>query len=429
MRPQQLALLLSLCVAACARVPTTAVGNRADARSTLGWSEVLRLRAARDYFTLRDRLEASAASEEAPTRFGRALVQHAFNASAASNATIAALLADGRLPDTLATELRRVQLANYLRLFAYEAGLAAADTLLSDTTRLDRAALQDLRNTRRLFRALANVPAQTADLGGPSTLRMQRGRIPVRVNDSLRNYVFDTGANLSTIMRSEATALGLHIYPASLDVGTSTDRRVVADLGVADHLTLGRAQFHHVVFLVLDDSLLTFSGGFRIPGIVGFPVIAQLGEVQFGPGGGMVIPERPAVRTERNLALDELTLLTRAGWEGAPLLCRLDTGAGRTQFYEPFYRRFRARLDETTSPATRRTGGAGGVRELSVRVLLQVRLALGETIATLDSADIFTQSIVRDATQNYLDCNVGHDVLDAFPHYTINFRDMAFLLR
>jgi hypothetical protein len=31
--------------------------------------------------------------------------------------------------------------------------------------------------------------------------------------------------------------------------------------------------------------------------------------------------------------------------------------------------------------------------------------------------------------QNYLDCNIGRDVLDQFTEYIINFRDMSFLLR
>jgi hypothetical protein len=54
---------------------------------------------------------------------------------------------------------------------------------------------------------------------------------------------------------------------------------------------------------------------------------------------------------------------------------------------------------------------------------------VGDTVASLDSVDVLTQSIVRDQAENFLDCNLGHDVLDAFPSYVINFRDMAFPLR
>jgi hypothetical protein len=67
--------------------------------------------------------------------------------------------------------------------------------------------------------------------------------------------------------------------------------------------------------------------------------------------------------------------------------------------------------------------------EIAVRVLPGVRLAVGDAVAALDSVDVLPESIVRDQAENFLDCNLGHDVLDAFASYVINFRDMAFLLR
>ena len=98
--------------------------------------------------------------------------------------------------------------------------------------------------------------------------------------------------------------------------------------------------YRQVVFLVLDDSLLTFPGGFQIPGLIGFPVIEQMIEVRFSRDGQLSVPETAPPRAQRNLALDELTPLVRIRAHDAPLLCRLDTGAGTTEFYEPFYRRF-----------------------------------------------------------------------------------------
>jgi predicted aspartyl protease len=390
---------------------------------------VVRLRASRDYFALRERAERTAGARTPAARYARALVQHAFNEPAASNATVVALLADAALPDSVAADLRKIRVANHLRLFEYAAGLAAVDALLADTTTADTAGRRDVRNTRRIFQALTAVPRQMAESRGPTELRLRDGRVPVKVNDSTRHYVFDTGANLSTIMRSEARAVGLRIIPAGLDVGTSTDQRVVADVGVAARLVIGQVHFRHVVFLVLDDALLTFSDGYRIPGIVGFPVIEQMGEVRLGAGGELSVPAVVPRRAQRNLAFHELTPLTRVGWGNVPLLCRLDTGASRTQLYEPFYRRARAHVNAVARPTTRRMGGAGGERELAVRVLPDVRLAVGDTVATLDSADVLPQSIVRDASENYLDCNLGHDVLDAFRSYVLNFRDMAFVLR
>ena len=425
------AIVLAGIIAACARTTPSSTKPLPRARASLSWNEVLELQQRRDYFTLRDRLASTDSGESLPARYARALVEHAFNTPAASNRTITSLVSDPSLAPALVVQLRKIELANDVRLYAYAAGLATADVLLRDTTSVPPADLRDIRNTRELVRALATVPPQVVTIRGPSTIHLREGRATVQIGDSSRDYAFDTGANLSTIMRSEATALGLRFFPSALDVGTSTDRHVTADLAVADRLVLGNAEYRHVVFLVLDDSLLTFPGGFRIPGLIGFPVIAQLGEVQFSKGE-VTIPAMPTIRYERNLELDELTPLTRVRWmtstDSSELLCRLDTGADRTQFYEPFFRRFQKRLEHAPE-RTRHSGGAGGVRDLPARLLSQVRLALGDTVVTLDSSDVLTRSITRDSTENYLDCNIGHDVFDQFSRTIVDFRDMAFLLR
>lgn len=429
MHLRPLAVLLSLSVAACSQRAVSAPAVAAGVRNGLTWEEVLRLTSARDYFTLRHRLAGPEAEEAPPARFARALVQHAFNAPAASNTTISALLSNASLPDSLSADLRQIQLANHLRLFEYAAGLAAADALLTDTASLSPAELRDVRNMRRVFRALAAVPPQTSDVRGPTMLRLERGHVPVQVNDSTKQYGIDTGANLSVVMRSEAEALGLRILPAGLDVGTSTDQRILADLGVADRLTIGEVHYRDVVFLVLDDELLTFPDGSRIRGIIGFPVIEGMGEIQMSAAGELFIPEVIPDRPQRNLALHELTPLIPVRWGGELLLCRLDTGAGTTQLYEPFYRRFRERIDAATEVTTRPWGGVGGIRELPVRTLPDVELALGDTVVVVDSVDVLPQSIVRSEAENYLDCNIGRDILDSFSKYVLNFRNMAFLLR
>ena len=110
-------------------------------------------------------------------------------------------------------------------------------------------------------------------------------------------------------------------------------------------------------------------------------------------------------------------------------LCRLDTGAGRTQVYEPFYRRYRPAIDSASDTATRKMGSAGGVELTAVRVAHNVRLAVGDTAASLPTLDVLVNSIARDESSNYLDCNLGHDVFDQFGETIVNFRDTAFLLR
>jgi aspartyl protease len=251
----------------------------------------------------------------------------------------------------------------------------------------------------------------------------------VQINDSSRSYIFDTGANFSTIMRSEAGAVGLRILPAGIEVGTSTDKKVTADLAIADRLTIGGMHLRNVVFLVLDDKLLTFAGGFRIPGIVGFPVIEQMGEFEIDHRSVLKIPLSPPRRTERNLALENLTPLTQVAWQGKTLLCSFDTGAQNTAVYETFYRRFQPAVDASSTASVRKMGGAGGILEVPVRVFTKQRFSLGDTTMVLDSVDVLTRSIAHGADDDYRDCNLGHDILDKFSGFILNFRDMAFVLR
>jgi predicted aspartyl protease len=420
------ALWAALAAAPCIAQPAPRwIAPAAD----LTLQEVARLERARDYFALRERIRQLSDSNSVASLFARALVEHAMNRPAASNEVIARLLRLPGLGDSLAAVVRGLEMDNHLRLFAYPAGLAAAAAVLATPAQLDSEVVRDTRNTERIFRALVLVPPQSVRTTGPTRLTLAEGRIPVSVNDSSRRYVFDTGANLSTIMRSEAQALGLRILPVGIDVGSSTDRRVTADLAVADRLSIGAMEFRNVVFLVLDDELLTFPGGFRIPGIVGFPVIEQMGEVHLRGTTELYVPAAPPRRTQQNLALAGLALLTPVQWERRALLCGLDTGADRTLVYEHFYRTHRTWVDERSRPAERRIGGAGGVRATPVRVLTDVRLATGDSATTLKTLDVLLQRIVVNDREDYVDCNLGHDVFDSVSETIVNFRDMAFVLR
>jgi hypothetical protein len=111
------------------------------------------------------------------------------------------------------------------------------------------------------------------------------------------------------------------------------------------------------------------------------------------------------------------------------LTCRLDTGAGSTQLYQPYYQRAKAYVDAATTATTRQMGGVGGIRDVRVRALPNVMFAIGDTTVSLKSVDVVLDVLTANARDNYLDCNVGHDMFDQFGEVVFNFRDMAFVLR
>lgn len=417
--PPYLALAV---LAACA--PATRPSHPVSADS------VRELLETRDYFRLRaleDRLP------DAPVALlARARTEAAFNDPAGSNRTIRDALAVP-LPDSLRFHLLSLEAGNHLRLHRYADAHAAALRALEVRAAADTAEADQLENLTRVFAALRSVPPQTVAHGGAVRLRLDAGELPlamlpVTVNDSSRSYVLDTGANLSTLMRSEAEALGLEIRPAGFVVGTGTEHKVTADVAVADRVRVGGVEVRNVVFLVMDDESLTFPGGIRVRGIVGFPVLEALGELRLQGRRLLEVPAEVPRRRNANLALEGLTPITSVAWEGERFVCELDSGANASRFFEPFFRRFRKRIEATAQPDSARYAGAGGAQVFHGYRLSRARLAVGDTTVALDSAFVHSRPSANPGENAFPACRLGQDVLAAYGGYVLNFRDMAFLL-
>lgn len=395
------------------------------------FAELVRLYEARDYFALRERLAAVRRDESPGLRVLRAAVTHAFNDPARSNAMLDSALAEGRsLSDSLRYDARRIRLRNLLRLGRYPEARRASEALLaSPPAFVDSSQVQDFRNMRRFTGALVDIAPQRVVHRTDTGLRLrERGQIRVSIGDSVREYAIDTGANFSALIRSEAEALGLDVRPADVEVGTSTDIRVRADVAVADRVRLGEIELRDVVFLVFPDEVFTFPD-FVIRGIIGFPVVEALGELRLRQDGTIEIPRNVPAREIRNLALHQLMPLVQVGYGEDDLVCRFDTGADRTVFYEPFYRQYEAWVEAMGTPDTSRTGGAGGIRKLPGYRLDRVTLRVGGKTVALADIHVHTRVLVQRESENDLDCNLGWDVLSRFDGYVLNFRSMSLLLR
>lgn len=410
------------------------VGQEAEApsgeRRSSNLDELGRLYAARDYFGLRERLGEPEPDEPPELVVLRAGVAHAFNEPARSNTLLRRVLSAARsLPDSLLYEARRISFRNSMRLHRYREATETLEELLSDLpTFVDSTRVRDFRNMRRFSNALRDVEPQHIIRRADTRLELVgRGHVPVTVDGSARDYPLDTGANLSVLIRSEAEALGLEVREAGVEVGTSTDLRVTADVAIADRLEVGHLELRNVAFLVVPDEVLTFPG-LVIRGVLGFPIAEALGELRFADGAIEVPGEVPA-REVRNLALHQLTPLIRVGYEGSDLICRFDTGANRTAFYEPFFERYEARIRGMGTPDTLRTGGAGGVRDLPGYRLEKATLRVAGESVSLTDVHVHTRVLEASEEDNVLHCNLGQDVLTRFDGYVLNFRSMSLFLR
>ena len=381
-----------------------------------------------DFFELRDRLAGLDEFAGTPThRFYSALLDHGFNRLEASSRKLEALLSDGQLDPELHGRALTLARDNYFRLHRYAeaAGMArqALELLTED--------VEDNLNTLLMLEALSDVPPQQVMIGGSSLIKLDTDaregtRIPVSIEGQERNYLFDTGANFSVLMRSEAEVLGLEIRTVGISVGNSSGGEVQADLAVADRVTIGNIEYRYVVFLVFPDELLSFPVGFELRGIVGFPVMEAMGEVRFRRET-IEIPADPPPRAVQNLFFEQLEPLIRVGYGNDTLLCRFDTGANVTVFYEPFYRRYRRVVEAAGEKNTVTTAGVGQQRRIETYTLPEIELQVGGAAVTLQRPDVYTTRL-GDEKDNYLDCNLGQDVLRHFAEYVINFRSMSLIL-
>lgn len=382
----------------------------------------------KDYFGLRDYLQDTLLANSPYLLFYKAAVERAFNHPGKSNFYIDKMLnQNGSIPDSLVVDSWMMKMDNHLRNHSYARAFHAADTLLSFKHISDERE-KDIRNTRLIAKALYNVSPQEVIKHGDTILNLKGTHLDLKINGHKRDYAYDTGANYSILMQSEAEKLDIRIFKTGIDVGTSTGKTVKGHMGVADSLVIGNVSYSNVVFLVFPDEALTFPGGFQLRGIIGFPVLEALGELQFRDGT-IFIPEHVPDRKIHNMALQNLTPLIEFRYKGENLIGRFDSGASRTVFYESFYRRFIADSLDTTLTDTVRAGGVGGVVKHPVIWLENVNIAMLGTSITLDSTYVHTAKLNSSTSSQYLYANIGLDIIQDFGSYILNFRDMSLVVQ
>jgi hypothetical protein len=187
----------------------------------------------------------------------------------------------------------------------------------------------------------------------------------VEVNSQRGEWIFDSGANYSTVTESEARRMGLAVRDV---LGYSRDffgAKHPTRLAVAGELRFGSARLHNVIFLVLaDQSLFVPPLKYQIHGILGLPVMRSLecvgvsaeGAVTFGKGA-------PAARVPANLFLDGLNAIMQVGHSGHNVQMMLDTGAAATVLYPSILDAFAPwehdQLKGARAAASAGTGGSG----------------------------------------------------------------------
>ncbi|UII19926.1 retropepsin-like aspartic protease [Fulvivirga ligni] len=333
-----------------------------------------------------------------------------------------------KLNDSTLIELYNIKANNHLRAYEYEKAASSYSTILTKYSHgLDSAEIADYENSKALFGALNKVNAQKMHLNKNTTIPGKRNQfthlmVPIRAGGINDEFIFDTGANLSTIARSIADTLGFKIIEASIQVGSSTEHMVQSELAVADTLYLGDILFENVVFLVLPDEQLSFpSINYEIHGIIGFPVIYQMGEVRLSNDGSIFIPAHPVKKELNNLFMSGLTPITKLITPDDTLLCNFDTGATSTDLSVQYYQRHKQNIEQVGELKKRQMGGAGGMTESEQYIIPDFKYTLGSKSGTIDSVAVHTMELKF--MEGY-DANIGQDIITQYDQLILNFKDM-----
>jgi predicted aspartyl protease len=71
------------------------------------------------------------------------------------------------------------------------------------------------------------------------------------------DFIFDTGANFSTVTETTAKRLNMRIMDtATIEVGSITSHKVRSKIGVCPEFNLGNIKVENAVFLVFPDEAL-----------------------------------------------------------------------------------------------------------------------------------------------------------------------------
>ncbi len=311
---------------------------------------------------------------------------------------------------------------------AYQYG-AAADTYRDIIDcygcAVDSSDLADYHNSLQLYGALADVPPQVVHKPGDVTIASCQNEfshlmLPVRCGGCDDRFIFDTGANLSTIARSVALGMGLALIDSDVNVGSSTDIEVTSQLALADSIIVGGILFEHVVFLVLADEMLSFpSIGYEIHGIIGFPVISQMEEIRMNADGTIFTPLVSADRGYGNLHFDGLNMIVTLLHGDDTLQFFLDTGANVSQLSKKYYDAHKEEIKANATLQHSHRGGAGGMVDVDEYVLGNFTYTVGSQSNVLEQI-----SVSLEEKHSQYDGVMGQDIFGQFSTMILNFKDM-----
>lgn len=386
----------------------------------------------KEFFRLEKLLDQHS-SDLSPARrlYFAAILDNVFNRNALCTARIDSFMSamPAGFPDSLTANLLQYQTDSYFKTGQYALAAGVDSLLIRQYPKMvDSATLADIKNSLLIHHALSDIHPQEVVLGSGAAVAWRRNsigllEIPLQWDSQAVSTVFDTRANISSITQTYAQKLHLHLLDVTYNESAGlTGLQFKVGLGVADSLFIGGVLVRHAVFQVMPDSVFYIAPlHIQLNVVLGFPVIAQLQEIQFYTDGRMMIPSTLTAKALHNMALDGLDPVLYLATGGDTLLYHFDTGAGTTLLYATYFNTYHSAVLKSAIPRKTMLGGAGGTKTSDTYILPSFRLGIANKTVTLDSIAVLTQKI-NPGERFY--GNVGQDFMRQFKEFTLNFRDM-----
>lgn len=355
----------------------------------------------------------------------QAKINNAFNKNENSQKNITYVFKNhSSLEDSILVDLYKTKIDNEFKRYQYKSAKESLEKLLKNfKAYFTEDEITDLKNQLKIYSALENIPPQKIDKFKDLSIVMSKdvaglNNLPVSTALDISNFIFDTGANLSVISKTTSQKLGVDILPNSdIEVDALTGNTVFAQLGWVKELKIEHITLQNVIFLVFQDKDLAFpSINYQINGILGYPVIAALGEVHLGKDSSFKVPEiTPTNGRYRNLALDELTPIVKID----TMLYTFDTGASTTMLYPVYFQKNKDFIEENYEEKTIQLGGAGGSKSYQA-------YTIEHTINEFDKIVELNVTLLKDKEQSHkrIMGNLGQDYLGQFENMVLNFKAM-----
>lgn len=392
------------------------------------------LLARNEYFKLDARYkDVRSDLDETNQLYFKAFIDNAFNRNEECIKDVDALFSqpDLAFTDSVKYILKHLQGDSYFKTFQYIKAAQCDSVILGKYKHaLGKDVIDDINNDLVIRKGLKNIPAQQTQIKADVTIPWHRDMLgliefPIKANAQNFDAIFDTRANISTISKTYAKKLGLHILDVTYNEGSgATGVTFKTGMGIADSLYIGDILVKNVFFQVMPDSILYIAPvKFQLNIIIGFPVIAQMQEVHIFKDGKMTIPVITAKSDLHNFALDGLDPVLALKSGNDTLSFHFDSGASSSMLYLAYFNKYKATILKTAVKKTQGFGGAGGTQKKEVYVLPKLNLAIGSKTVTVDSVSVLTK-VIYPGEKFY--GNIGQDFLNKFNEITYNFKDMYF---